>query len=453
MTFGGKTTTYVYDSQNQLIRENNQAGGYTYQWTYDDAGNILSRKRYNYTTAEELDGNFEVTETLTYTYDANWGDLLTKVNNLSITYDTVGNPLNYYNGYSFTWENGRRLSTMAVGMSTWTMGYDNSGMRIRRTDGTTDYRYAYNGGKLTQMTVNNTVLDFTYDASGAPMTVTYDGMVYYYVTNLQGDVTAILNYFGIPVVEYTYDAWGNILSTTGSMAYTLGQLNPLRYRGYVYDSETGFYYLQSRYYDPAIGRFVNADGQISGVGGEILGCNMFTYCMNNPVNMNDSRGKWPRWITAAVAVTAAVVFAVTAAPAAAITTVVASATYVTQTWHFDVRASKNEGMDDLSYEQAKNLPGADINVSDTFHDFSGDNNKVCLPDGREGIYDSIGAYVDDPRDIGTYNYYVPKDIWSSVGHAVVDVLPYLIFGNNDEDPGFIINFAVKWSNQLIDILN
>ena len=281
VTFGGNTTTYAYDSQNQLIRENNQAGGYTYQWTYDDAGNILSRTRHAYTTGTPG----TATETLTYTYgNATWGDLLTKVNNLSITYDTIGNPINYYNGYSFTWENGRRLSSMAVGMSTWTMGYDNSGMRIRRTDGTTDYRYAYNGGKLTQMTVGNVTLDFAYAANGAPMSVIYDGLVYYYVTNLQGDVTAILNQFGVPVVEYTYDAWGNILSTTGSMASTLGQLNPLRYRGYVYDSETGFYYLQSRYYDPNIGRFINADNNFSN-------WNLFMYCGNNPINTIDPDGE------------------------------------------------------------------------------------------------------------------------------------------------------------------
>ena len=65
------------------------------------------------------------------------------------------------------------------------------------------------------------------------------------------------------MVEYTYDAWGNLLSTTGSLAETLGKLNPLRYRGYVYDHETGLYYLQSRYYDPEIGRFINADALVS----------------------------------------------------------------------------------------------------------------------------------------------------------------------------------------------
>ena len=120
------------------------------------------------------------------------------------------------------------------------------------------------------------------------VTVTINGGVkvnnaqYYYVTNLQGDVIAILNSMGAVVVQYTYDAWGNVLSTTGSMASTLGTLNPIRYRGYVYDSESGLYYLQSRYYDPEVGRFINADALVS-TGQGILGNNMFAYCGNNPV--------------------------------------------------------------------------------------------------------------------------------------------------------------------------
>ena len=100
---------------------------------------------------------------------------------------------------------------------------------------------------------------------------------------------AILNTAGQAVVNYTYDAWGNILSCTGSMASTLGQINPLRYRGYVYDNETQLYYLQSRYYDPEIGRFISADGYTS-TGQGILGNNMYAYCGNNPVNCADPTG-------------------------------------------------------------------------------------------------------------------------------------------------------------------
>ena len=122
------------------------------------------------------------------------------------------------------------------------------------------------------------------------MAVTYGGATYYYATNIQGDVVAILDSTGAAVVTYTYDAWGNILTTTGTMASTLGIHNPLRYRGYVYDPETGLYYLQSRYYDPSIGRFINAD-TFASTGQGILGNNMFAYCRNNPAIRVDRDGR------------------------------------------------------------------------------------------------------------------------------------------------------------------
>ena len=113
-------------------------------------------------------------------------------------------------------------------------------------------------------------------------------------TQLQGDVIAILDGSGNAVVQYSYDAWGKLLTTTGSMADSLGLHNPLRYRGYVYDSETQLYYLQSRYYDPEVGRFINADAFTS-TGQGILGNNMFAYCLNNPVNRSDSSGSISLW--------------------------------------------------------------------------------------------------------------------------------------------------------------
>ena len=109
--------------------------------------------------------------------------------------------------------------------------------------------------------------------------------------NLQGDVVQIRSIYGTVVVEYTYDAWGNVLSTTGLYADTLGVNNPIRYRGYYYDFETGFYYLQSRYYDPAIRRFINADGYVN-ANGDLLGFNLFAYCGNNPVMGYDPTGEW-----------------------------------------------------------------------------------------------------------------------------------------------------------------
>ena len=116
--------------------------------------------------------------------------------------------------------------------------------------------------------------------------------------NLQGDVVAIADANGNIVVNYAYDAWGNILSITdgsgndiSNNTWHIGNLNPIRYRSYYYDTETGFYYLQTRYYDPAIRRFINADGYVN-ANGDIIGFNMYAYCGNNPVIGYDPTGEW-----------------------------------------------------------------------------------------------------------------------------------------------------------------
>ncbi len=208
-------------------------------------------------------------------------------------YDTVGRKtgVNENGTWTYTWQQGRKLATMSSGSTTWTYTYDANGMRTKRTNGSTTYNYTYHGSQLTHMTYGSTALHFYYDASGKPLSVTYGGATYYYVLNLQGDVVAILNSSGAQVVGYTYDAWGRPLTVTGSMASTLGQYNPLRYRGYVYDRETGLYYLQSRYYNPTWGRFINADNYPA-TGQGLSGNNMFTYCGNNPVSRADNNGQF-----------------------------------------------------------------------------------------------------------------------------------------------------------------
>ena len=164
------------------------------------------------------------------------------------------------------------------GSAQWSFTYNADGLRTQRTGFVTDpttgvttnrtYNYTYLGGQLTHMTVDGHTMYFTYDASGTPLTLTYDGLKFYYITNLQGDVTAIVNGNGQEFVRYTYDAWGNV-TATGS-ATNLRYYNPLRYRGYVYDEETELYYLQSRYYNPEMGRFINADG-LTSTGQGVLG--------------------------------------------------------------------------------------------------------------------------------------------------------------------------------------
>ena len=281
-------SSYVYDALNQLTRENNKAAEKTWVWTYDTGGNITSRKEYSYTEGDLGDP----ISTVNYTYgDDSWGDLLTAYNGTVITHDGMGNPLND-GTWAYTWA-GRQLEFMTSGDTTWNYKYDADGLRTERSNGTATYEYVYSGDSLVHMSVGTNLLYFTYDGSG-PMTVTYNGTAYYYVTNLQGDVIAILDGSGNPVVEYTYDAWGKLLSTTGTLAETLGVHNPLRYRGYVYDTETTLYYLQSRYYDPKLGRFLNADAFTS-TGQGTLGNNMFAYCLNNPVNRIDWFGNASIW--------------------------------------------------------------------------------------------------------------------------------------------------------------
>ena len=110
-----------------------------------------------------------------------------------------------------------------------------------------------------QKTGDETLI-FMYDNNGDAFGFIYNGEEYYYIKNVQNDIVAIADKEGTVVANYYYDAWGNVTQITGNTA--LAQTNPLRYRSYYYDSETGFYYVSSRYYDPEIGRFINADAAI-----------------------------------------------------------------------------------------------------------------------------------------------------------------------------------------------
>ena len=226
VTYGGYTTTYEYDSANQLVRENNAESTFSFTWDYDDAGNITDWGWYNYTEGELG----TAIDTISYTYgDSDWGDLLTAHDGTAYSYDEIGN-VTSDGSNSYTWKNGRELETITQSNGTvWTNTYDANGMRIRRASSTTVYDYVYNGSQLSQMwitNVSNETIDkytFTYDANGTPMTVTYNGTTYYYVTNIQGDVVAILNGSGQELVKYTYDAWGYLWFFDGSMAFTLGR--------------------------------------------------------------------------------------------------------------------------------------------------------------------------------------------------------------------------------------
>ena len=233
-----------------------------------------------------------------------WRDLLTAYVGQEISYDGCGNPVSYYDGSTFTWTQGRRLAGYANGDTDISYAYDMAGVRSSKTVNGTEYRFTTLSGLVTRQEWDGNSIDFVYDENNQPLAMKYNGTLFYYVLDLQGDVAALADQNGTLIAKYTYDPWGKLLKVTPNgwleeqNAYYLkvAEANPLRYRGYYYDSETGFYYLQSRYYDPEIGRWINADNAIAGVGGDIRGYNLFTYCMNDPVNMSDHTGHWPQWI-------------------------------------------------------------------------------------------------------------------------------------------------------------
>ena len=173
--------------------------------------------------------------------------------------------------------------------------YSSDGTRLTKTVNGVKTSYTWDGAQLvSQTTTGGDTLYFIYHGDSR-VAVEYKGNTYYYIYNLQGDVVGLVNSSGNTVVSYTYDAWGNPESISGSMASTLGAANPFRYRSYYFDTESGLYYLMSRYYDPVVGRFLNADSAIS-TGQGPIGDNMFAYCLNNPVNMIDPGGVSPEAI-------------------------------------------------------------------------------------------------------------------------------------------------------------
>ena len=260
---GAQAVTYEYDDLGQLVWEKNATAGKAWNYTYDNGGNILSRTEYTCSGNGTVSGGGTTTS---YTYgDAEWGDLLTAYNGEEITYDGIGNPLSY-RGWTMSWQGGRQLSSMTKGSDTLSFAYNESGLRTSKTVNGITHNYVWHGSKLAADITDAYALYFHYDSSGEVI-----------------GFTRTAN--GTEAATYTYDAWGKLLTSSGDLA----DINPLRYRGYFYDAETGLYYLQSRYYDPETCRFINADAFAS-TGQGVLGANMFAYCLNNPINLSDPSG-------------------------------------------------------------------------------------------------------------------------------------------------------------------
>ena len=254
---GKKVAVYTYDELNQLVWYADTRTGRYIRIVYDNYGNIQKMESYSLGTNW---APVKLLETRTYSYgDTNWKDKLTEFDGDSITYDKNGNPLTYRDDMTFEWENGRILKDITTYDKAIQMSYDSNGMRTQKSvDGVKTNYYYDSSNNLFALTQGSDTLFFYYDNSGKVMSVSCNGTMYYYIKDLQGDITEIVDKDGKAVAEYAYDAWGNML-TKYNGTLTVEKLNPFRYRGYVYDEETGLYYLQSRYYDPLTGRFLNAD--------------------------------------------------------------------------------------------------------------------------------------------------------------------------------------------------
>ena len=289
---------YEYDEFNQLITSCDYINQKQYRYDYDEAGNILTE------TVSRIGAHGQLYDSRVNTYgydDANWGDKLTRYNGETITYDEIGNPLSYRDGMEMTWLNGRKLTTLQSGNDSISYKYDSNGVITSKTVNGVEYTYEYLNGHLMHETRGEKVFDYCYDANGQLYAVSYkansstDAVTYYFAHNWRGDITSIYDGDGNMVAKYEYDAWGNVLTVTNSNNSEItdpnhiANLNPFRYRSYYYDSESGFYYLMSRYYDPVTHRFLNADGYFQS-GDGILDTNMNAYCRNNPLNNIDKYG-------------------------------------------------------------------------------------------------------------------------------------------------------------------
>ena len=289
---------YYYDALNQLVREDNQKQNQTICYTYDVGGNMVRRDEYRYIENPVITEAPWRSDTFEY-QTGGWRDQLRFYNGQAITYDAMGNPLQYL-GMQMEWEKGHQLRHITgAGLDMYCM-YNDSGKRIRKTvNGVTTDFYLDGSAILMQTSSDGSRIDFFYDDKGNVFAMKYQNEMYFYRKNLFGDILGILDSHGTELVKYEYNSWGKLLNLTDYSSNGLGRRNPFRFKGYYYDEELGMYYLNSRYYDPETGRFVNADDvEVLEVEQENLAqYNLYAYCLNNPVNRADESGELsiPNW--------------------------------------------------------------------------------------------------------------------------------------------------------------
>ena len=260
------TTIYTYDALGQLLTETVN-GEVVNSMEYDNYGNITKKNGKAYTYG-----------------DTTWKDLLTGFDGKTIEYDAQGNPTSYL-GHTLTWEKGRQLKSFDS--NTYT--YNANGIRTSKTVNGVKHEYTLDGTKILRETWDSNTLIPLYDNEDSVCGILYNGTPHYFIKNLQGDVIAIVDKDAKTVARYSYDAWGVCTVTQDSVG--IANINPFRYRGYYYDEDTNLYYLQSRYYDAGVGRFINSDESTNiGLGASLRSFNLYAYAENNPISMIDEAG-------------------------------------------------------------------------------------------------------------------------------------------------------------------
>ena len=319
---GNLTERYEYDGLGRLTRADNKAADKTEFYEYDESGNMLRKESYGYTLGIPED----VGEKKRYRYESGWKDCLTYYSGYGDTMTYVGGNPTAYHGYTLVWEKGRQLKSMSKSGNSLSFEYNANGIRTKKTVNGVVHSYYLNGTNVLLETIENgnevDVLEYVYDNNGEVLGIKYNGTIYLYVKNLQGDVIRMLDRAGKPVVRYVYNAWGKIekildgngRDISGEESH-VGNKNPIRYRSYYYDTETELYYLQSRYYDPETCRFINAD-DVRWILGNENSYNLFSYCGNNPINNIDVLGN--AFFTALAGVFSALATAIVAVVAAVI---------------------------------------------------------------------------------------------------------------------------------------
>ena len=402
MRIGGKSTMYQYNGLQQLTREDNQAAGKTWVYTYDAGGNILTKTEYAYTTGTP--GTAQ--KTITYKYgDSQWRDLLTEYNGKTVTSDAIGNIKND-GTWDYSWEHGRQLASQTKSGTRIAYSYDANGMRLKKIVNGTAYDYCYNGNLLTHMSTSGWYAHIRYSAEGMPVHIQYKNGSnkadeYYYMFNAQGDVVGLLDGTGKLVVEYTYDAWGQPLTITGSMKDTLGKANPLRYRCYVYDEETGMYYLGSRYYNPVMGRFISTDSTSTLTASKALtDKNLYAYCDSNPTSRVDDEGDFWNPISTAIGAAVGAIAGVAGQVLSDAVTSFCSSKIVVSSWQSYVGAAIGGAVGGAVFGGTGNVDAA--NAASGFATTAssmalekcfGNSNASWLDIGKEAAKDGVASFA------------------------------------------------------------